>query len=79
MNPDDPIVQTVTKRLIAELGSPIDQDSSEPPDPFFVKLAMAVLFDLAKSGVRMVHPDDVLKSETDTETGTINLVLTADA
>lgn len=77
MNPNDPIVQTIARTLAQQILVG-DYVEDEPLPRLVVELAMNVLFDLAKTGVKLVHPDDVIESEPDTEAHTVKLLLRAE-
>ena len=77
MNPYDPAVQTLARTLAIEMG--LDgPDADEPIAGEYVRIAMAQLFELAKTGVRLVYPDDVIESDADTESHTVKLLLKAE-
>ena len=65
MNPGDPCVQIIARTVMNELD-PLwaEGEEDEPLPEEAIKLARAVLWDLAHEGIRLVHPDDVLENET---------------
>ncbi len=74
MNPDGLCVQTIARTLSVEAGYPLEEGDVLPAA--MVQIAMAVMFDLAKAGVRVVEPGDIIgEPVTDTEAGIVTLLL----
>ena len=72
MNP----VEVIARTVMAEWGF----GPESVPDAGRVQAmqtAQAILFDLAKSGVRLIEPGDVLEETADVDGGTVSVLLRA--